>query len=164
MKLLSTAHKDVFINTINNYMNNITFCSRNDLRTLPIDMPVVFRNFTANRKEIRIVQKTGRPWYYMDCGYFANITPRKSFMRIVPNDIQHSKPRYDLPANRFNDQCKIAELSGHGHPLRFSKWKKDGAYYGEFSISTFQNSKGDMVIYGNVEPKFFENFSSKASL
>jgi hypothetical protein len=126
MKLLSTAHKDVFINTINNYMNNITFCSRNDLRTLPIDMPVVFRNFTANRKEIRIVQKTGRPWYYMDCGYFANITPRKSFMRIVPNDIQHSKPRYDLPADRFDDQCKIAELSGHGHPLRFSKWKKDG--------------------------------------
>lgn len=40
-----------------------------------------------------------------------------------------------------------------------SKWKKDEAYYGEFSISTFQNSKGDMVIYGNVEPKFFENFS-----
>ena len=126
MKLLSTEHTDIFINTMNKYMNNVTYCSRKELRTLPIDMPAVFRNFTANRKEINIVKKSGRPWYYMDCGYYANITPRKSFMRIVPNDIQHSKPRYDLPADRFDSQCKLVESVGHGHPLRFSKWKRDG--------------------------------------
>lgn len=40
-----------------------------------------------------------------------------------------------------------------------SRWRKDDSYFGEFSISTYQNSQGDMVLYGKVEPNFFEKFS-----
>tara|TARA_B100001123_G_C14989099_1_gene898846 strand:+ start:127 stop:774 length:648 start_codon:yes stop_codon:yes gene_type:complete len=40
-----------------------------------------------------------------------------------------------------------------------SKWRKDDSYFGQFSISTFQNNKGDIVLYGNVKPEFFESFS-----
>jgi len=126
MKLLSIDRDDVFINAMNDHMNNITFCSRKDLDTLPVDTPALFRNFIGNRKAINIAKKTGRPWYYMDCGYYGNVTPRKSFVRMVPNDIQHSKPRYDLPDDRFESQCELVESAGHSHPLRFSKWKRDG--------------------------------------
>jgi len=120
MKLLSTDPTDTFIET----MSDITYCRRAELKTYtPLDMPVIFRNFTRARKDIGIAKRAGRPWYYMDCGYFGNVTPRKSFVRLVPNDIQHSKPRYDLPADRFEHQIRQVVQP---HPIKFDKWKKDG--------------------------------------
>jgi len=120
MKLLSTDPTDPFIDT----MTDITYCRRAELKTYkPLDMPAIFRNFTRARKDIGIAKRAGRPWYYMDCGYFGNVTPRKSFVRLVPNDIQHSKPRYDLPADRFEHQIRQVVQP---HPIKFNKWKKDG--------------------------------------
>lgn len=89
------------------------------LNKLETTSPVIFRSMTQ-RKTVQLCEKQNRPYYYIDTGYIGNLEKRKDWHRVVPNGMQHSKPIYNLPDNRFND---IAEGKDY---LPFKKWKKDG--------------------------------------
>jgi len=88
-----------------------------ELTELPIENPVIFRSMTQ-RKTVSVCEKQSRDYYYIDTGYIGNLEKRKNWHRIVKNGMQHSKPRYDLPPDRYNN------IIGHRSHLRFTKWRK----------------------------------------
>ena len=73
----------------------------------PIDIPIAFRSMTK-RKEIWKCWETGRPFYYIDNGYMGNLMKKKHFYRIVKNNIQHTKIKPNMPADRFQSLCRFA--------------------------------------------------------
>jgi len=73
----------------------------------PIDIPIAFRSMTK-RKEIWKCWETGRPFYYIDNGYMGNLMKKKHFYRVVKNNIQHTKIKPNMPADRFQSLCRFA--------------------------------------------------------
>lgn len=83
--------------------------------------PLVIRGMTE-RKAIRICEKQQRDYFYIDTGYMGNLHKRKDYHRVVKNNVQHMKPRYDLPDDRFK------QIPSSMSSIRFRGWRKaDGA-------------------------------------
>jgi len=120
-QFVTTITRDPFITKFHGEIEQMTPVS---LRMDETNRAMLFRNFTKRRKEINWCIKNNRNYYYIDCGYFGNSGPKKMFHRIVKNNIQHENPRYDLPSDRFDDQCRAAERVQHSP--RFKGRKKDG--------------------------------------
>ena len=91
------------------------------------DTPLVIRGMTE-RKVIQVAEKQNRDYFYIDTGYMGNLHKRKDFHRVVKNNVQHMKPRYDLPDDRFK-QIPLSMSS-----IRFRGWR----WY--FSSSNFLKS------------------------
>jgi hypothetical protein len=90
-----------------------------DLTNIPVNNPVIFRSMTQ-RKTVSMCEKQNRNYYYIDTGYIGNLEKRKDWHRVVKNGMQHSKPRYDLPADRYQN------IIGNRSHLRFAKWRRNG--------------------------------------
>tara|TARA_R110000787_G_C13428656_1_gene445434 strand:+ start:1023 stop:1886 length:864 start_codon:yes stop_codon:yes gene_type:complete len=73
----------------------------------PNDIPVAFRSMTK-RKEIWKCWETGRPFYYIDNGYMGNLMKKKKYYRVVKNNIQHTKIKPNMPADRYRELCQFA--------------------------------------------------------
>lgn len=86
------------------------------LRNDSSDTPLVIRGMTE-RKVIQVAEKQNRDYYYIDTGYMGNLHKRKDFHRVVKNNVQNMTPRYDLPANRFNE-IPLADST-----IRFRGWR-----------------------------------------
>ena len=89
------------------------------IEDFPKDVPVVVRGLGSS-KIINLCEKTGRDYYYIDTGYLGNTEKKKLWHRIVKNNVQNLKPRFDLPDDRFE---KVVHDQGY---LKFDSWKKDG--------------------------------------
>lgn len=79
----------------------------------PIEYPITFRSMTK-RKEIWKCWETGRTFYYVDNGYIGNLMKRKVWYRVVKNNIQHTKPKPNMPSDRFDLLCKDAPYMTYG--------------------------------------------------
>ena len=79
--------------------------------------PLVIRGMTE-RKSIRICEKQKRDYYYIDTGYMGNLHKRKDYHRVVKNNVQNMKPRYDLPDDRFRD------IPQSMSSIRFRGWRR----------------------------------------
>ena len=79
--------------------------------------PLVIRGMTE-RKSIRICEKQKRDYYYIDTGYMGNLHKRKDYHRVVKNNVQNIKPRYDLPDDRFRD------IPQSMSSIRFRGWRR----------------------------------------
>ena len=84
----------------------------------PAHVPVILRSMTR-RKEIHRFWNEGRPFFYIDTGYLGNLGKKKWWHRVVPNNVQHTKPRLDLPSDRF-------ELLTGAPQIRFNSWRRPG--------------------------------------
>ena len=80
-------------------------------------IPVSVRGMTE-RKVIHLCEKQKRDFYYIDTGYMGNLHKRKDFHRVVKNNVQNMKPRYDLPEDRFDRLPHADDF------WRFKGWKK----------------------------------------
>jgi hypothetical protein len=84
----------------------------------------------TQRSTVKLCNKQARDFYYIDTGYIGNLGKQKNWHRVLVNGMQHSLPRYDLPADRFNQA--IAELNRHtgqasgSEYIEFSGWKPEG--------------------------------------
>ena len=88
------------------------------LERYPAHVPVILRSMTR-RKEIHRFWNEGRPFYYIDTGYLGNLGKKKWWHRVVPNNVQHTQPRLDLPSDRF-------DLLNGASTIRFNKWRPPG--------------------------------------
>ena len=104
-----TSTKDVtFINNFRALRNDTT------------KTPVVFRSM-AQRKTVTLCKQQQRDFYYIDTGYLGNVElSSKRWFRVVKNNVQHTKPNYNMPEKRFN---KLVTQSNY---IKFDKWKKEG--------------------------------------
>lgn len=91
------------------------------------DVPLAFRGITK-RGLIQKCWDTGRLFYFMDTGYFANYSTKtnpkgvKRWHRIVKNNVQHIGDIQLRPDDRWKFlQKEFPKLSWPG-------WKKDGRY------------------------------------
>jgi len=94
-----------------------------ELADYPSEIPVIFRSMTQ-RATVKTCEKQGRDYYYIDTGYIGNLGKTKRWHRLVKNGMQHSRPRFDLPSDRFNDVLEKVPMSD---ALRFQDWKKTGS-------------------------------------
>lgn len=89
------------------------------------DIPIAFRGITK-RNLIRECWETGRTFYFMDTGYFANYSTRtnpkgvKRWHRIVKNNVQHIGDIQSRPDDRWKF------LQDEFPKLKWPGWKKDG--------------------------------------
>lgn len=92
---------------------------------LDLTTPIAFRGITK-RNLIKECWETGRPFYFMDTGYFANYSTKtnpkgvKRWHRIVKNNVQHIGEVQDRPVDRWNF------LQNEFPKLKWPGWKKDG--------------------------------------
>lgn len=90
-----------------------------------IKTPIAFRGITK-RNLIRQCWETGRTFYFMDTGYFANYSTKsnpkgvKRWHRIVKNNVQHIGEVQKRPADRWE------RLQSEFPKLKWPGWKKDG--------------------------------------
>ena len=112
---------------------------KNDLGT----DPVIVRGLTE-RKVIQICERQNRDYYYIDTGYMGNLQKRKDWHRVVKNNVQHMKPRYDLPADRF---LALPDSKN----MRFKGWKK---YDGPILVVT--PSEKPCMFYGITRDQWLE--------
>jgi len=71
-----------------------------DTGTVPLETPAVIRGI-AKRKVIKRCIDEGRPWYYIDTGYFGN-GKTKLYHRVTKNNMQYTgKIHEDCPDDRF---------------------------------------------------------------
>jgi len=91
------------------------------------DTPIAFRGITK-RGLIKQCWDTGRTFYFMDTGYFANYSTKtnpkavKRWHRIVKNNVQHLGPIQDRPDDRW------LKLEQEFPRLSWPGWKKDGRH------------------------------------
>lgn len=90
-----------------------------------IHIPIAFRGITK-RNLIKTCWEIGRPFYFMDTGYFANYATKnnpkavKRWHRIVKNNVQHLGKVEDRPSDRW-------EMLQREFPkLIWPGWKKKG--------------------------------------
>lgn len=87
--------------------------------------PISFRGITK-RDLIKKCWETGRIFYFMDTGYFANYSTKsnpkavKRWHRIVKNNVQHLNDIEDRPADRWEI------LQTEFPKLKWPGWKKNG--------------------------------------
>lgn len=87
--------------------------------------PIAFRGITK-RGLIKQCWDTGRIFYFMDTGYFANYAtitnPKavKRWHRIVKNNVQHLGPVEDRPGDRWE------KLQTEFPKLKWPGWKRNG--------------------------------------
>lgn len=87
--------------------------------------PIAFRGITK-RNLIKNCWDTGRTFYFMDTGYFANYAtisnPKgvKRWHRIVKNNLQHLGPVEERPSDRWE------RLQKEFPTLEWKGWKKNG--------------------------------------
>lgn len=62
--------------------------------------PVVLRGVTK-RKQMKACTEAGRPWYYIDTGYFGNLR-KKTYHRITKNSMQYLGPVLERPRDRLS--------------------------------------------------------------
>ncbi len=115
-----------------------------DLKNWDTNIPVVFRSM-AQRKTVNMCENQKRPYFYIDTGYIGNLNKKKHWHRVVPNGMQHSKPRFDLPSDRF-DNCIDSQ------DIRFKGWKKDGG-----PILLVTPSDKPCLFYGIERESWIEN-------
>jgi len=113
----------------------------------PIEIPVAFRSMTK-RKEIHKCWQTGRDFYYVDNGYVGNLTKRKMYYRVVKNNIQHTKPRFDLPDDRWHELMSLAPY------LRYSQGKRKFGNGGNGPILLVTPSEKPCQFYGVDKEKW----------
>lgn len=108
--------------------------------------PVMFRGMTQ-RKTVALCKEQGRDFYYVDTGYLGNShSLKKEYHRIVKNDVQHTKIKWDMPTDRFK------WLSANKRYLKFPGWKKDGR-----SILVVTPSDKPCKYYGVNKDQWLEN-------
>jgi len=91
-----------------------------DLKTAHINEAVIFRSMTQ-RKTVALCEQQTRNYFYIDTGYIGNLEKRKVWHRVVPNNMQHTTPNYNLPDKRF-------KLISKDKPyLPFTEWKTKGS-------------------------------------
>lgn len=89
------------------------------------NVPIAFRGI-VKRNLINKCWETGRDFYFMDTGYFANYStltnPKgvKRWHRIIKNNVQHLGPVEDRPNNRWES------LKKEFPTLKWPGWKKSG--------------------------------------
>lgn len=97
------------------FINNFRALKQDNTNT-----PVVFRSM-AQRKTVALCKEQQRDFYYIDTGYLGNVDlSSKKWFRVVKNDVQHTKPNYNLSEKRFNRLLKYSSN------IKFSNWKKEG--------------------------------------
>lgn len=109
-----------------NHILNLFVRSTNGAITRDIesDLPLAVRGI-AKKKNIKLSEKNGRDYYYVDTGYFGNFpsvgntTGKKLYHRIVKNNLQHTESRKVLP-DRWN------KLVGQDPRLEWTGWKHGG--------------------------------------
>jgi hypothetical protein len=90
-----------------------------------VSTPIAFRGITK-RTLIKNCWQTGRTFYFMDTGYFANYptvsNPKavKRWHRIVKNNLQHIGDVQDRPSDRWES------LQTEFPTLKWPGWKKNG--------------------------------------
>jgi hypothetical protein len=125
--------------------------SHRDLRRYPSDVPVIFRSM-SKKKLVDVCKQQQRDFYYIDTGYIGNHSARKSWHRIVKNNVQHASTRYDLPNDRFKRMCL-------GKPyMPFVSWKQGGR-----SILVVAPSEKPCKFYGVNKNEWITETVSKLS-
>ena len=132
MICLSKNKKDVFINR---FAKGSNLPIQDYDEPIP-DGPILIRSI-AKKLLIRERWKTGKPFYYMDSGYFGNYKSRanpngwKLWHRIVKNDLQHSeiKERPDDRWKRLDIELKFNNYGGR-HILLVLPSEKPCKFYG----------------------------------
>ncbi len=117
--------------------------------------PIAFRGITK-RSLIKECWKIGRPFYFMDTGYFANYStihnPKgvKRWHRIVKNNVQHIGEVQKRPEDRWK------HLQKEFPKLNWPGWKKDGS-----SILLVAPSEKPCKFYGiNLETWLSETINT----
>lgn len=98
-----------------------------DLKKDTSNKPVIFRSM-SQRSTVKTCKKQSRDFYYIDTGYIGNLGKQKQWHRVVVNGMQHTTPRYDLPADRLDVVTELLERNtGSGTEfLRFQDWQPEG--------------------------------------
>jgi len=116
-KIYITDSTDAIVGDFTQSFDEVESTNYANLKDNQDNTPVILRGLTE-RKVIRLCEKQKRDYYYIDTGYMGNLQKRKDWHRIVKNDVQNMKPKYDLPADRF------LQLPHAISNLRFKGWKK----------------------------------------
>ena len=116
-KIYITDSTDAIVGDFTQSFDEVESTNYANLKNNQDNTPVILRGLTE-RKVIRLCEKQKRDYYYIDTGYMGNLQKRKDWHRIVKNDVQNMKPKYDLPADRF------LQLPHAISNLRFKGWKK----------------------------------------
>ena len=116
-KIYITDSTDAIVGDFTQSFDEVESTNYANLKNNQDKTPVILRGLTE-RKVIRLCEKQKRDYYYIDTGYMGNLQKRKDWHRIVKNDVQNMKPKYDLPADRF------LQLPHAISNLRFKGWKK----------------------------------------
>jgi hypothetical protein len=116
-KIYITDSTDAIVGDFTQSFDEVESTNYANLKNNQDNTPVILRGLTE-RKVIRLCEKQKRDYYYIDTGYMGNLYKRKDYHRIVKNDVQNMKPKYDLPADRF------LQLPHAISNLRFKGWKK----------------------------------------
>lgn len=143
-KIYAIDSQDAIVNCLVKGTNAEYLNGWKSLNSVDKQYPVIFRSMTQ-RKTVQICEKQNRNYYYIDTGYIGNLDKRKDWHRVVKNGMQHSKPRYDLPSDRFD---RIAKGKDY---LPFPGWKKSGS-----SILVVTPSDKPCMFYGIDRDKWVE--------
>jgi len=73
-----------------------------DPSQIPPHAPVVFRNIIKNEKMIKRLIKDRTPFWFVDTGYTNFVTGKKTWHRLVQNNLHHSPVSTTFPADRLN--------------------------------------------------------------
>lgn len=118
-KMLAIDENDSIVACLAKGTNATWISNFKELYHLNTDIPVIFRSM-SQRKTVALCESQKRDFYYIDTGYYGNLDKRKDWHRVVKNGMQHSKPRYDMPEDRFFNLTKDKDY------IRFKGWKKNG--------------------------------------
>lgn len=121
IEMLAIDSNDRIIQCFKDSIPTLKFISSHkELDDYDPKIPIVLRGMTK-RKIVSTCEKQNRNYFYIDTGYLGNIKATfKTWHRIVPNGMQHSSPRYDLPATRFH------KLKIKNKELQNTEWRQNG--------------------------------------